>query len=155
MSLNGYFSFGREIQLPSPVLFPESVLYNHLVAPFWTNYNQTQSGSISYEVHSTATGLTSIVNNFIRQEGEEDFLGTWMMVATFNELSLLDSTAYEVMVLPSMLLIILLSPNIFLDKHLPGDHHHQWESVLWCVHLPLWLSNWQWQHRQWNHWFQL
>ena len=109
MSLNGYFSFGREIQLPNPVLFPESVRYNHLVAPFWTNYNQTHSGSVSYEVHSITTGLISIVNNFIQQQEDEDFMGTWMMVATFDELSLLNSTAEEVMIQQTCFYFVIIT----------------------------------------------
>ena len=67
------------------------------MAPFWTSYNLTQSGSISFEVHSTTTGLTSTVNEFIQKQFEnEDFVGTWMMVATFNNLALEQSTADEV-----------------------------------------------------------
>ena len=44
-----------------------------------------QSGQISYEVHSTFTGLMSFVNNFVQQQDDEDFVGTWMMVANFKE----------------------------------------------------------------------
>ena len=93
---NGFFSFGREAHLHNPVLFPESVLYNHLVAPYWVNSDIRQSGRIYYEVHSTLTGLVSTVNNFIQQEDDEDFIGTWMMVATFNEVPLQDSTLNKV-----------------------------------------------------------
>ena len=95
---NGFFSFGREAHLHNPVLFPESVFYNHLVAPYWVNSDIRQSGRISYEVHSTLTGLVSAVNNFIQQEDDEDFIGTWMMVATFNEVPLQDSTSNKVAV---------------------------------------------------------
>ena len=96
MTSNGYFSYGRESHLYNPVLFPESVFYNNLVAPFWANYDLRKYGVISYEVHSTMTGLISIVNNYIQEEKDEDFVGTWMMVATFSELSLQDSLKNEV-----------------------------------------------------------
>ena len=43
-----------------------------------------QSTQISYEVHDTFTGLLSVVNNFIQQEDDEDFIGTWMMIASFE-----------------------------------------------------------------------
>ena len=91
MTSNGFFSFGREAHLHNPVLFPESVFYNHLVAPYWVNSDIRQSGRISYEVHNTMTGLISIVNNFIQQQEDEDFVGSWMMVATFSEVPQQDS----------------------------------------------------------------
>ena len=93
---NGIFSFGREAHLHNPVLFPESVFYNNLVAPYWVNSDIQQSGRISYEVHSTTASLISIVNNFIQQQDDEDFVGTWMMVATFSEISLQDSASNKV-----------------------------------------------------------
>lgn len=93
---NGFFSFGREAHLHNPVLFPESVFYNHLIAPYWVNSDIRLSGRISYEVHTSMTGLMSQVNNFIQQEDDEEFVGTWMMVATFSEVPQLDSTSNEV-----------------------------------------------------------
>ena len=49
------------------------------------NFDIRQSGHISYEVHSTFTSLMSVVNNYIQEEDDEDFVGTWMMVAHFKE----------------------------------------------------------------------
>ena len=95
---NGFFSFGREAHLHNPVLFPESVFYNHLVAPYWVNSDIRLSGRISYEVHSATTGLISIVNNYIQLQEDEDFVGTWMIVATFNEVPLQDSTSNKVFI---------------------------------------------------------
>ena len=43
-----------------------------------------QSTQISYEVHDAFTGLLSVVNNFIQQKDDEDFIGTWMMIASFE-----------------------------------------------------------------------
>ncbi len=78
------------------MLFPESVFYNNLVAPFWANYDLRQYGTISYEVHTTMTGLMSIVTNYIQSEEDDEFIGTWMTVATFTELPLQDSTMNDV-----------------------------------------------------------
>ena len=61
------------------------------MAPYWVNFDIRQFGSISYEIHSTITGKMSIVNNFIQQQEDEEFEGTWMMVASFNEVPQLDS----------------------------------------------------------------
>ena len=86
MQLNshGYFSFGRNAQLRNPVLFPESQAYNFLVAPYWVDFDIKQSVQISYEIHDSFTELLSLVNNFIQQEDDEEFFGTWMMIASFE-----------------------------------------------------------------------
>jgi hypothetical protein len=39
------------------------------------------------------TGLVGVVNNFIQEEESEDFVGTWMMVATFSDVPQQGSTA--------------------------------------------------------------
>ena len=43
-----------------------------------------RSTHISYEIHKTFTGLLSLVNNYIQQEDDEDFIGTWMVIASFE-----------------------------------------------------------------------
>lgn len=43
-----------------------------------------QSTQVSYEVHDTFTGLLSVVNNFIQQKDDDDFIGTWMLIASFE-----------------------------------------------------------------------
>ena len=43
-----------------------------------------QSAHISYEIHDSFTELLSLVNNFIQQEDDEEFVGTWMMIASFE-----------------------------------------------------------------------
>ena len=96
MTSNGYFSFGRQAQLYNPVLFPESDFYNNLVVPFWAKHDLQKFGMISYEVHSELTSLMSIVNNFIQQVENEEFVGSWMMIVTFNEIPLLSFTNNEV-----------------------------------------------------------
>ena len=42
------------------------------------------------------TGLMSIVTNYIQSEEDDEFIGTWMTVATFTELPLQDSTMNDV-----------------------------------------------------------
>ena len=49
------------------------------------NFDIRQSGQISYEIHSMFTELMSIVNSYIQQQDDEEFIGTWMMVANFKE----------------------------------------------------------------------
>ena len=43
-----------------------------------------QSTQILYEIHDSFTGLLSLVNNFIQQEDNEEFFGTWMMIVSFE-----------------------------------------------------------------------
>ena len=54
------------------------------MSPYWVDYDMTQSTEITYEVHDIFTGLLSVVNNFIQQEDDDDFFGTWMMIASFE-----------------------------------------------------------------------
>lgn len=67
------------------------MVYNHLVAPYWVDSGIGQSGGISYEVHTSTTGLVSTVNNFIQQQRDDGFVGSWMIVATFHDIPIEDS----------------------------------------------------------------
>lgn len=95
MISNGYFSFEREAHLSNIPVFPESTAYSYLVAPYWLNFN-THHGTVSYEVHSGVSGLISVVNNFIQQQDDKDFVGTWMLVATFEDVPQQDDTIERV-----------------------------------------------------------
>lgn len=66
------------------------------MAPYWLNFDIHKSGTISYEVHSNMTGLMSVVNNFIQQQDNEDFVGKWMIVAMFNDVPQQNSIAGKV-----------------------------------------------------------
>ena len=66
-------------------MFPGSNIHNYLVAPYWVNFDTRQSGLISYEVHSNFTAQMSTINNYIQQQDDEDFVGTWMMIGNFKE----------------------------------------------------------------------
>ena len=43
------------------------------------------AGEVSYEVHSGADSLLNGVSTFIRSYEESEFLGTWMLVAEWNQ----------------------------------------------------------------------
>ena len=73
-------------------------MYNYLIAPYWMNFDTRQSGVISYEVHTRFTALMSSVNNYIQQQDDGDFVGTWMMVGNFKEAPLDGSTDNRVMI---------------------------------------------------------
>lgn len=66
-------------------MFPESPIYNYIVAPYWVNFDTRQSGQISYEVHTTLTATMSVVNNYIQKEADVNFTGSWMMIGNFKE----------------------------------------------------------------------
>ena len=61
---------------------------SYLVAPFWSDVDITMSGNIHYEVHmdnifgySLALGN---VSQFISRSASVDFLGTWMLVVSWE-----------------------------------------------------------------------
>ena len=86
---NGYFSFGTPRTITRPSLFSSTSSYNYLVAPFGADIDISIYGSISYEVHSTSAGSSSIallnrVSTFISNQQNTQFSGNWMLVATWN-----------------------------------------------------------------------
>ena len=89
---NGYFSFGISQTVYSPSLFSSTSTPNYLVAPFWADIDTTIHGSISYEVHNTSAGSSSTallnrVSTFISNQQSTQFSGTWMLVASWNQVS--------------------------------------------------------------------
>ena len=89
---NGYFSFGTRQTVASPSLFSSTSPYNYLVAPFWADIDISIHGSISYEVHNTSAGSSSIallnrVSTFISNQQNTQFSGNWMLVASWSQVS--------------------------------------------------------------------
>ena len=89
---NGYFYFGPRQTVYTPSLFSSTSTPNYLVAPFWADIDITVHGSISYEVHSTSAGSSSIallnrVSTFISNQQNTQFSGNWMLVASWSQVS--------------------------------------------------------------------
>ena len=64
-----------------------------MVAPFWADHDTRPEGKISYEVHNANTGLISTVSNFVRQTQQNNFNGTWMLVAEWSDVLPFGSTS--------------------------------------------------------------
>ena len=64
-----------------------------MVAPFWADHDIRPEGEISYEVHNTSTSLMSTVSNFIRKTQQNEFSGTWMLVAEWSNVPQYESVA--------------------------------------------------------------
>ena len=95
---NGYFSFGTRQTVYRPSLFSSTSTPNYLVAPFWADINTNIHGSISYEVHTTSAGSSSTallnrVNTFITNQQNIQFSGTWMLMASWNQVSQLGGSS--------------------------------------------------------------
>ena len=87
---NGYFSFGTRRTVYTPSRFSFTSTPNYLVAPFWADIDIRINGSISYEVHSTSAGSSSIallnrVSTFISNQKNTQFSGNWMLVASWSQ----------------------------------------------------------------------
>ena len=82
-------SFQQPFTYHIPSLFPSSLSFvssAYLLAPFWSDVDITIYGSIFYEVHSGSDSpLIQQVNNFISNQTETDFVGTWMLVVQWDE----------------------------------------------------------------------
>lgn len=91
-------SFGRYVfESTDPALFPTTspdIFWSYVVAPFWANFNATQYGNVSWEIHdiSQSPDLLNQVNNFIQVDEGINFTGTWMMIGFWEELH--DSEVY-------------------------------------------------------------
>ena len=93
ISTNGIFSFGQECLQDSPLPFPSSdatIYFSHLVAPYWSNIDTRLDGHVNYEVHtmgerSTFNDYLGRVSSLINSEEDDpDFIGSWMIVATWD-----------------------------------------------------------------------
>ena len=81
---NGYFTFdGFTSWLP--FTFNENTIQS-LVAPFFTDLDIREVGQINYEVHNetTSQSLLSRVNSLIKHHAQTEFIGEWMLVATWD-----------------------------------------------------------------------
>lgn len=87
VSTDGYLSFGRPISC-CPSLISNTSTSDYIVAPFEADANIASGrGEVSYEVHSDSTSPDQLsrVNNFIRQEKQNSFAGTWMLVVEWRD----------------------------------------------------------------------
>ena len=80
---NGVISFRRAVTSHQSFLFPSSD--NFVVSPFWADNDIRLAGEVSYEVHSGADSLLNGVSTFIRSYEENEFIGTWMLLAEWNQ----------------------------------------------------------------------
>ena len=92
VSTNGYFSFstGSERTRCCPILFSPASYPEYIVAPFWADINTELGGSILYEVHSPSLGsysntLLDQVSTFISSQKNTQFIGNWMLVASWDQ----------------------------------------------------------------------
>ena len=81
INTNGLISFGNRFTEFFPELFP--IEFRYLVAPFWSDVDIRQTGSIRYQVYSNGSTETEIVSQFI---SEENFIfsAEWMLIVEWN-----------------------------------------------------------------------
>ena len=101
---NGYFSFGRPVAIHSPSLFPNT--FNYLVAPFWADIDITEpdGGEIYYQVHSRGSNsvsdeLLDEVSVFVSNSQQTVFNGSWMLVATWDQVKAYSGDPFNVSLL--------------------------------------------------------
>ena len=80
-------TFGKSVtSLESPSSFNDSTSLEYTVAPYWSDIDTRNSGSVSYEFHTNKTSLPLLnkVSKYIRQREQNYFSGTWVLVAEWN-----------------------------------------------------------------------
>ena len=92
MGTNGVISFGRSFIQHTPVEFPSAfpeVYTSYILAPFWADVDITRSGAVYYETHTmtvpASRDLLDRVSSFITFTTEEEFQGTWMLIALWDD----------------------------------------------------------------------
>ena len=90
---NGIISFRDPFYFHAPQLFPgifSDVAGAYLVAPFWGDVDIRRAGNVLYEVMTEgaspeAADLIMEVSNFVSNQTGDDFSGTWMLVAMWDQ----------------------------------------------------------------------
>ena len=94
ISTNGLITFGQHFSNYGATLFPNegdpTVFTAFVVAPYWGDIDNSNTGEIWYETHisgwsATSDSMLERVSNLVRSEqNHPSFQGTWMLVATWN-----------------------------------------------------------------------
>ena len=77
------------------MLFPNSSNYSYIVAPFWADHDHRVAGQVSYEMYPKSSEV-SFVNRFINQKTGNNFEGSWMLVAKWDNVPELQSDVVKV-----------------------------------------------------------
>ena len=91
VTTKGYFSL-KFVDMAdyNPKLFPSPTGPNYIVAPFWSDIDIRDDGEIYYQVHSRGSNTVSDellheVSVFISYSQQAVFSGSWMLVATWDQ----------------------------------------------------------------------
>ena len=79
----------REFPYSTPSEFPTSdpqIYWLYAIAPFWSNADLQQEGSVSWKVFNSSDNETAQVNGFISTNQNYSFTGTWMLVAHWDSI---------------------------------------------------------------------
>lgn len=90
--MNGIISFDRAFSLGAPENFPSmdgDVYYSYLVAPYWSNIDTRRAGRVQYEAYlrgdsEASDQQMSEVDEFLGDEEDIDFVGEWMLLASWE-----------------------------------------------------------------------
>jgi hypothetical protein len=93
VGVNGIISFDREVPLTSPKDFPSmdgDVYFGYLVAPYWSGIDTRRAGTVRYETYrrgdsDDSDGQMSIIDDFITENEEINFVSEWMMLASWED----------------------------------------------------------------------
>ena len=135
---NGYFTFNGFSGF-SPFFFHEGSL--PLVAPFFTDVDTSVGvGEVEYEVHTEATSRTilSDVSNLINNCTGKQFIGTWLLVATWEDVPAYGEDPTVVSYNSKTYLNFHLYNFCPVDQHIPGYSCDRLNKFLCSFHLLLW-----------------
>ena len=95
MGSNGVISFGQPWLFWFSESFPTNNFFTrnaYVIAPFWSDHDIRNEGSVSYQVHqlgrdsnSPSAQLLQYVSTFVNYQTGANFSGQWMLLAQWTQ----------------------------------------------------------------------
>ena len=125
-------------------MFP---ITERVVAPYWSDGDTTVKGFVRFSIitnaHPTLSCMVNLTSDFISSREGVNFEASWLLVARWIDICpYLDTNCTEVtnkqVVMYSLRSLRSVKPLV--GKQFPGSGGHQWSTVIYCVHLPVWKT---------------
>ncbi|XP_076123118.1 sushi, nidogen and EGF-like domain-containing protein 1 isoform X2 [Alosa pseudoharengus] len=91
---NGHLTFNQSLSTFTPTEFPENSTRD-IIAPFWTDLDNSEKGNISYQQYTTGGVLKSATQDINSYFPNVPFTATWVFVATWDRVAYYPNTGTE------------------------------------------------------------
>uniref|UniRef100_A0A8C9WJE7 NIDO domain-containing protein n=1 Tax=Scleropages formosus TaxID=113540 RepID=A0A8C9WJE7_SCLFO len=81
---NGFLTFDQPVSSSYPSMFRSGY---DIIAPFWSNWNTTKSGVISYRQATSGSDLQQATSDINQYFPQLNFTATWVFIATWDNVA--------------------------------------------------------------------